>query len=88
MLGITKEENMVSKEIEGFDKLHVCANNLFLRHLLGKDKYKPEIGQKCLQMAASMPIYFVARPVGKETTEAVIQKCFEFVELAETNLIS
>ena len=83
MLGLTNEEDVVCVEALGMEKFHICANNLFLRHLLGTDCYHPQIGQKCLKMAAGIPIYYIGRPVDRDTTEQVMQKAFETVEIFE-----
>ncbi len=72
MLGVTGAQEIVTKEITGLDKFYVYANNLFLRHLLKQDKYSPAIGQKCLEMAAVVPTYYIGRPHDKDTTEQVI----------------
>lgn len=80
MLGVVQSEDVVCQEVEGMQKFHVCANNLFLRHLLKQDKYQPQTGQKCLKMAAGIPIYYIGRPDGKDTTAQVIEKAFEVVE--------
>ena len=80
MLGVTNEDAIVSSEEKGIEKFQMCANNLFLRHLLGPNKYQPHIGQKCMKMAAGIPMYYIGRPNGKETTKQVIEKAFEIVE--------
>ena len=80
MLGVVKEEELVCREVTGIQKFHVCANNLFLRHLLGPGKYDPQIGQKCLKMAAGIPVYYIGRPDGKDTAKEVIEKAFDIVE--------
>lgn len=77
MLGVTGNNEVVCKEAIGMQKFQVCVNNLFLRHLLGKDKYEPQIGQRCLKMAAGLPIYYIGRPYGKDTTEQVTKMAFE-----------
>lgn len=77
MLGVTDKDEVTSMEVTGMQKFQVCANNLFLRHLLGKDKYEPQTGQRCLKMAAGIPIYYIGRPHGKNTTDQVMQKAFE-----------
>lgn len=76
MLGMTDTEAVAVKEVKGFDKFYVYANNLFLRHFLKGDKYSPEIGQKCLEMAAAVPTYCIGRPRLGDTTAAVIEKAF------------
>lgn len=80
MLGIDKGEELVCQEVAGIQKFHVCVNNLFLRHLLGDAKYNPQISHKCLKMAAAIPVYYIGRPDGKNTTDEVIEKVFEIVE--------
>lgn len=80
MLGVVGGEEVVSQEIAGINRLHVYANNLFLRHLLKKDKYSPAIGQKCLEMAAVVPTYYVGRPAEGDTTAEVIAEVLRFVE--------
>lgn len=80
MLGVSGEDELVCKEVTGIQKFYVCANNLFLRHLLGDEKYDPEIGQKCLKVASGIPMYFIGRPPGKDTAAQVIEKAFKAVE--------
>uniref|UniRef100_UPI00405628A1 hypothetical protein n=1 Tax=Acetatifactor sp. TaxID=1872090 RepID=UPI00405628A1 len=80
MLGVVGGDSVVTQEIRGFDRFHVYANNLFLRHLLQKDKYNPAIGQKCLEMAAVVPTYFIGRPLNGDTTAEVIAEALGFVE--------
>ncbi len=79
MLCVTNKDKVLSEEIKGFNKMKICANNLFLRHLLGPDKYAPQLGQKCLKMASTMPIYCIGRPDGMDTAQEVIEKAFEIV---------
>ena len=78
MLMVLDTEDVIFDEMQGIDKMKICANNLFLRHLLGRDRYAPQFGQKCLKMAATMPIYCIGRPDGKDTAQTVIEKAFEF----------
>lgn len=82
MLGITKGEEVMTRQITGLDRFHVFANNLFLRHLLGADKYKPAIGQKCLQMAAVVPTYCIGRPAGRDTVKQVLKEAICITEAA------
>lgn len=79
-LAVTGEKEVVSEEVTGINKLGLCANNLFLRRLLGKDKYAPHIGQKCLEAAAAMPMYCIGRPQNRDTSKEVISKAFEIIE--------
>ncbi len=80
MLGVVNGEQIAEQEVQGFNRVHVYANNLFLRHLLKKDKYHPAIGQKCLEMAAVVPTYYIGRPREGDTTEEVVAKALEFAE--------
>ncbi len=79
MLGVTDGKEVVAKEITGFNKFHVYANNLFLRNLLKQDRYNPAIGQKCLEMAAVVPTYCIERPWEGDTTQSVIERAFAFL---------
>lgn len=80
MLMIVRGEEVLCQKAEGLTKFHICANNLFLRHLLQAEKYDPKIGQKCLKMAAGIPIYCIGRPEGKDTTKQVIEQAIATVE--------
>lgn len=80
MLGVSNVKEVAFKEIEGFNRVHIYANNLFLRHLLKKDKYSPTSVQKCLEMAACVPTFYVARPTEGDTVSEVIQQVFELIE--------
>lgn len=79
-LAVTDSEEMLSNEVTGIDKLALCANNLFLRRLLGKDKYAPHIGQKCLEAAAAMPMYCIGRPQDRDTSKEVISMAFDIIK--------
>ncbi|MBE5947828.1 MAG: hypothetical protein E7261_02240 [Lachnospiraceae bacterium] len=76
MLGLTNNEEVEIKEIAGFDKFIVYANNLFLRHLLRERKYNPEFGQLCIEMAANVPTYRIARPIEGDSTKQVAEEAF------------
>ncbi|MCR5754306.1 MAG: hypothetical protein K6G30_05805, partial [Acetatifactor sp.] len=69
-----------SKPVQGFDKMLVCADNLFLRKLLGKERYAPRIGQKCLELAAAVPIELIARPCGQNTQDRLVEKALDAIE--------
>lgn len=79
MIGVHRGEDFFAQEIKSIDKLRICANNLFLRHLLGEQKYAPQIGQKCLELIAGVDVYFVGRPEGKDTTEQTRKTVFQFI---------
>lgn len=80
MLGVIEGNKVVPKEVTGLNRFKMVANNLFLRHLLGEQKYEPRTGQLCLNMAAAVPMEFVGRPVGGNTFREVTGKAFEIVE--------
>lgn len=66
--------------LKGMESFYGIAGNLFLRKLLGDDKFKPENGQKYLEFAAQTPIYMLTRPEGKETLDQMMklaEKCLE-----------
>lgn len=67
------------KELQGIAKFHACVENLFLRHLLGTQKYAPYIGQKCLEIASGVPVYVVGRPEEKDTISEVVGQVFEII---------
>lgn len=71
MLGIHTGEEVLVQDIQSIGKLQVCLNNLFLRHLLGNQKYSPEIGQKCLELIANVDVYLIARPKDKDSMEEI-----------------
>lgn len=79
MLYIYEEDKVASSEVKGFAKFHVCANNLFLRHLLEEQKYSPRIGQKCLELIANVDVHIIARPEGKDTTEEIKKAAFDII---------
>lgn len=71
MLGVYSGEEVQVQEIQSIGKLQICLNNLFLRHLLGKQKYLPQIGQNCLELIANVEVYLIARPKDKDTMEEI-----------------
>lgn len=79
MLGVHPGEEVLVQEVQSIAKLQICLNNLFLRHLLGKQKYSPKIGQKCLELIADVDVHLIVRPEGKETTEAIKEAAFSIV---------
>lgn len=72
-------EEVLMDEVKGIDKFNLCINNLFLRHLLEPESFTPQIGQKCLEAAAGMPMYYIGRPDEKDTYKEVVDKAFEIV---------
>ena len=80
MLGVRDTDEVVSQEVTGLSKFPVYTQNLFLRHLLKRDKYPPTVAEKCLKIAGVEPTFFVARPKEGDTVSEVVKKVFEFVE--------
>ena len=76
MLVLTGNEEVEIKEVTSLDKFIVYANNLFLRHLLRERKYNPEFGQLCIEMAANVPTYRIARPIEGDSTKQVAEEAF------------
>lgn len=85
LLGVVSGNEVVSGEVKGMDCFHLVANNLFLRHLLGKRKYEPRIGQLCLNMAAAVKGAYLGRPKEGNSIEEVVQRAVEIAELWEKN---
>lgn len=79
MLGIEDCGTVTCNEIRGIERFQIIVNNLFLRHLLGPDKYKPEIGALAMKMAANVPVAYIGRPVKGDTTEDVIREALDVV---------
>lgn len=78
-LVIVNAEEVLTDEVKGIDKLRLCADNLFLRNLLGQERFAPHIGQRCLEAAAAMPMYCVGRPDKKDTSKEVSEKVVEIL---------
>lgn len=80
VLGVIGGDEVIVREMSGVNRFHMVINNLFLRNLLGEQKYEPRTGQLCLNMAAVVPVAFIGRPVGQDTVHEVIEKAFQVVE--------
>ena len=79
LLGFTEGNEIIGKEVEGIQKFRIIVNNQFLQALLGDNKYKPALGQKCLKIAAGTPIYDLLRPAGRETVRDVMTKALDII---------
>ena len=64
-------------EIKGFYKIPALANNLFMTKLLNDDKFKGECGQYCVDIAAKIPIYIIARPPKQNSVEEISRLVLE-----------
>ena len=71
LLGLTNGESVQTGEITGIRRFPVYADNLFLRYLLKQEKYNPQIGAKCIAMAATVPTFYIARPAEGDSTVEV-----------------
>ena len=80
ILALTREGEPQCVELSGMEKFAATANNLFLRKLLGKEKFAPENGQKYLDFSANTPIFMLVRPEGKETLCQISRMAFECLE--------
>ncbi len=74
-----KGSSVVCADAIGIQIFQLCTNNLFLRNILGNDKYAPYIGQKCLELASGMNACTIGRPSGINTIEEIIDKANEFI---------
>lgn len=84
MLAALDTAGVKAEEVTGVKKFQVCVGNLFLRKLLKTDSYQPSIGQMCLRMAASIPIYLIVRPDGADTADEVMEKAFAIAEAMDS----
>lgn len=81
ILVLSKENEVRITNLQGIQKFHGVTANLFLRNLLGDMKFSPKIGTKCLEIAASIPIYLLERPYGVDTQKQVWEAvCYELNE--------
>lgn len=81
LLHLTKENDVTTQELNGFERFHVYVGNLFLRKLMSKQqKYEPYIGQIGLKMASKVPLLCIGRPEGKDTAAEVVAKAMEWVK--------
>lgn len=80
VLGVTSRDGVEVSGIDGVRKLYAAADNLFLRHLLGKRRYEPWIGQLCLELAAAVPMAYLARPAEGDTAGQVTEKALQLIE--------
>ena len=84
MLLWNQMDNLVVDKVTGLEKMRVVAENLFLRRLLGKDKYGTVTGKKCLEISAHIPVYVMAR---NKTCITAEQICCEIENLCKTTKI-
>lgn len=79
MLCLVADEKMTEpclEKVTGINKFHACVNNLFLRKLLRQQKYGILVGPKCLEIASSVPMYLLGRPICQNTADIIWQKAY------------
>lgn len=76
---IRGEEPTVRK-LQGMNGFYGVAENLFLRKLLGNEKYSPELGQQYLDFAASANMYLLARPVHGDTVQKMTELMLQCIK--------
>lgn len=69
---VDKADKLLTMELKGFDKLHACVNNLFLRKLLKEQRYEAATGNKCLEIASKVPIHLIRRPIGENMLKEIV----------------
>lgn len=73
------EESVKYSQLHGIENFSVCINNLFLRRVLGKEKFAPYIGQKCLEIAAQVRACVIGRPKEVDSREEIISYVRNFI---------
>lgn len=72
ILSVSPEDHVSFKELSGIPKFQACMNSLFLRPLLGDSLYSPENGVAGLTLASRIPVYWISRPVNKDSKAEII----------------
>ena len=80
MLGVSEKKKVTLRQIQGLACLGLYGENLFLRHLLKQEKYRPDIGQKCLELAAQVPSFYLERPKEGDSTEEVLEQILNTIK--------
>lgn len=70
-----------SGEITGIDSFRLCAENMFLRHLLKAQKYRPVFGKAALAMASKIRTFYIIRPKDGDSLAQVTAKAKEYLDL-------
>jgi len=78
-----KGEDVQYADATGMQLFGLCANNLFLRHLLGAQKFEPYIGQRCLDVASGMRACTIGRPLGKNSVDEIMQYACDFIKATQ-----
>lgn len=76
-----QREDVVLEELSGLHKMITCANNLFLRKVLGKERMVGEIGKRCFRMADGIRVFVIKRPEEGDSLQAVEQKVTEITQI-------
>lgn len=74
------DEDVTFQNVEGINKPHAYANNLFLRHLLQEKKYDPKLGSYMLKMASKTPTCTIGRPDGKDTVREILSYVSDYIK--------
>jgi len=80
ILGRHKGDEVVTEEAQGFNKFLGCVNNLFLRHILGQERYSGIPARESFRMAEGIRVFRIVRPVEGDTLQEVTQKAMTIVE--------
>lgn len=73
------ERQILCDKIEGFEKVSVIVNSLFLGGMLDAMGLPAEQFQLCVDLAADINIYLIQRPKGEDTMEQVKQIVYRMV---------
>lgn len=80
VLSLCKGDKVLSKELTGVPKFAACMDTWFLRPLLGQSLYAPENGAAGLALASKIPVYHIARPVGIDSKDTVMQEILSYID--------
>ena len=80
ILGKIHGNEIAVRRLCGMEKFYAVGGNLFLRKLLGADRFSPRNGEKYLDFAAETEIFFIGRPEGKNTLSQVTDRAFQCLE--------
>ena len=73
-------ESLSIEELRGMDKLFACVDHLFLKGLLLDQTFESFVGERCLQIAARVPMYCISRPLNQNTVNAVLESILSITE--------
>jgi len=73
-------DELLIKEIKGFEKYLVLSKALFMIALIGEKAYQKEIGENVMWLASKIPVIGVLRPDGKDTLSEITEETMKMVE--------